>query len=134
MIVYDKNLITTLNKDLEKHFTHLFPITNEMRLSFSGVSRLVMLDRYTQKDISLKTLKVGDLVLTIIKDDPKFPARGIGYIKEIKRDYLFIQIDDEFIGQIGDEHQNGLIKRQKREVEKPLELYYEQIPSLPPLI
>ncbi|MDY0115796.1 MAG: vitamin B12-dependent ribonucleotide reductase [Acholeplasmatales bacterium] len=127
MIVYDKNLITTLNKDLEKHFTHLFPITNEMRLSFSGVSRLVMLDRYTQKDISLKTLKVGDLVLTIIKDDPKFPARGIGYIKEIKHDYLYIQIDDEFIGQIGDEHQNGLIKRQKREVEKPLELYYEQI-------
>ena len=83
-----------------------------------------MLDRYTQKDMALKTLKVGDLVVTVIKHDPKgFPARGIGYVQEILEDEtLFIQIEEEFIGQIGGEHQNGLIKRQYRDIEKPLEI------------
>lgn len=127
MIIYEKNLITNLNKDIRNNFPYLFEITPEMNLSFSGVSRLVMLDRYTQKDITLKTLKVGDLVVTIIKHDPKFPARGLGFVTEIHDDSVFIKVEEEFAGQIGDDHQNGIIKRFKREIEKPLELYYEQI-------
>ncbi|MFA5719670.1 MAG: vitamin B12-dependent ribonucleotide reductase [Acholeplasmataceae bacterium] len=125
---YDKNLIKKLNSDINTHFTHLFPITEDMKLSLSGVSRLVMLDRYTQKDMSLQTLSVGDLVVTIVKHDPKFPARGVGYVTEIiDDDFLHIQIEEEFIGQLGDDHVNGVIKRNRREIEKPLELFYEQI-------
>ncbi len=128
MIKYNKALTEQLNRDIKEYYPHIFPVTDSMHMSFDGVSRLVMLDRYTQKDMALKTLKVGDLVVTVIKHDPKFPARGIGYVQEILEDEtLFIQIEEEFIGQIGGEHQNGLIKRQYRDIEKPLELYYEQI-------
>ena len=128
MIKYSQTLTQQLNRDIKEYYPHIFPVTDSMHMSFDGVSRLVMLDRYTQKDMTLKSLKVGDLVVTVIKHDPKFPARGIGYVQEIlEDDTLMVQIEDEFIGQIGDEHQNGLIKRQYRDIEKPLEIYYEQI-------
>ena len=39
-----------------------------------------MLDRYSQKYKELKTLQVGDTVITAIKPDSRFPARGIGKI------------------------------------------------------
>jgi ribonucleoside-diphosphate reductase alpha chain len=128
MIKYSQTLTQQLNRDIKEYYPHIFPVTDSMHMSFDGVSRLVMLDRYTQKDMTLKSLKVGDLVVTVIKHDPKFPARGIGCVQEIlEDDTLMVQIEDEFIGQIGDEHQNGLIKRQYRDIEKPLEIYYEQI-------
>ena len=128
MVKYPTELKAKLNQDINTHFKHLFPITDDMHMSFSGVSRLVMLDRYTQKDMAMKTLSIGDLVVSIIKHDPKFPARGIGYVIErIDEDTVLIQVEEEFIGQIGDEHENGVIKRNLREIEKPLELYYEQI-------
>ena len=49
MVTYEKRLKEKINKDISLHFKHLFPITPDMKLSLSGVSRLVMLDRYTQK-------------------------------------------------------------------------------------
>lgn len=124
---YDQKLVTKLNEDIKNHYPHLFPITDDMHMRFEGVSRLVMLDRYTQKDMALKTLSIGDLVVSVIKHDPKFPARGIGFVTKIENDKVTIKVDDEFIGQIGDDHDNGHIVRNFRELEKPLELYYEQI-------
>ena len=127
MNVYSKSLTDKINQDIKQFYPHLFPITADMHMAFSGVSRLVMLDRYTQKDLALVTLGVGDLVVAIIKHDPKFPARGIGYITKIEEHHVHIKVEDEFIGQIGDDHIDGVVRREKREVEKPLELYYEQI-------
>ena len=63
-------------------------------MSFSGVSRLVMLDRYTQKDMALVSLSVGDLVVAIIKHDPKFPARGIGFVTKIEDHHVYIKVDE----------------------------------------
>ena len=61
--------------------------------------------------MELKTLAVGDLVVTVVKHDPKFPARGVGYVIELIDDeFLSIQIEEEFIGQLGDDHENGIIK------------------------
>ena len=51
-----------------------------MKITHKGVSRLVMLDRYAFKDTEKKTLKEGDFVVLTIKEDPKFPARGTGFI------------------------------------------------------
>ena len=127
MSLYQESLIKKLNQDITKYYPHLHAITEDMHMSFSGVSRLVMLDRYTQKDLSLVSLAVGDLVVSIIKHDPKFPARGIGYVTKIENQHVYIKVDDEFIGQIGDDHIDGVIKREFREIEKPLEVYYEQI-------
>ena len=72
-----------------------------MKLTFQGVSRLVMLDRYTQKDINYVSLSEGDLVICVTKDDPKFPTRGIGYVKKIEGNVIrktryCISTDDGF--------------------------------------
>lgn len=127
MIKYSTDLIQKINQDIASGFTHLFPITEDMEKTFEGVSRLVMLDRYTQKDLSLRTLSIGDLVITIVKNDPKFPARGIGSVVGIDGDYVRIKVEEEFLANAEDANKEGLITRRMRQIDKPLELYFEQI-------
>ena len=127
MARYSASQIQRLNEDILKNFPHLYPIEDSMSLSLEGVSRLVMIDRYTQKDLTLKTLKVDDLVITIVRHDPKFPSRGIGNVVSIDGDLVTIKVEDEFIGQTEDADASGQIVRTMREVDKPLELFYEQI-------
>lgn len=127
---YDDVLISNLNKDIRKHFPHIFEITKDMKITHKGVGRLVMIDRYSQKDKNLTTLKDGDFIITIVKEDPKFPIRGLGKVTKIlEDDWVEIEIEEEFRNALEDdkEHETGIIKRRTREIEKPLELYYEQI-------
>lgn len=127
MAMYPESLVDNINKDIERHFPHLYPITPEMEKTFEGVSRLVMLDRYTQKDLKLKTLREGDLIITVVRDDPKFPARGVGYVENIDKDILTIKVAPDYLASTEDADENGMIKRSRRQVDKPLELYFEQI-------
>ena len=124
---YNAKSIEKLNNDITSRFGHLFPITDDMEKTFSGVSRLVMLDRYTQKDLSLETLSVGDLVITIVKNDPKFPSRGIGNVLEINGDYVKIKLEEAYRGIAEDVDSEGCVIKSKRIIDKPLELYFEQI-------
>ena len=62
---YTQSTIEKLNADIRHNFHHIFPIEKDFNLTHAGVSRLVMLDRYSQKDRSLKTLGVNDIVVTI---------------------------------------------------------------------
>src|SRR5690625_6421817 len=62
--------ISQLNEDIEL-FRQVHPITNDMKLTHDGVSRLVMLDRYAFKDTEKKTLKKGDFVVLTIKADSR---------------------------------------------------------------
>ena len=127
MVKYSKNVVDNINNDIKGGFPHLFPITKDMNKTFDGVSRLVMLDRYTQKDLTLNTLKKGDLVITIVKNDPKFPARGIGNVVSINGDLVKIKLEDDSLGSAEDADKDGCIERNKRQLDKPLELYFEQI-------
>ena len=127
MYKYNNELIEKINENIRGGFPHLFPITEDMNKTFEGVSRLVMLDRYTQKDLSLKTLEVGDLVITIVKNDPKFPSRGIGYVFSIDNDNISIMLEEDFLGSAEDLNSEGLIVRNIRQIDKPLELFFEQI-------
>lgn len=119
-----------LNKDIEQ-FPQVFPITPEMKIKQSGVSRLVMLDRYTFKDTEKKTLKPGDFVVLTVKSDPKFPARGYGFVTEINWDEnrAKIAVEEEFLGVLDDaeEKKTGIVERSLDTIDKPLEIYYEQI-------
>jgi len=83
---YTISTIESLNKDIERFFSHLYQIDPTMHTIHEGVSRLVMLDRYAQKDINLISLKEEDTVLVVVKDDPKFPARGIGKVIELNKE------------------------------------------------
>ncbi|MCM3762732.1 vitamin B12-dependent ribonucleotide reductase [Alkalihalobacillus oceani] len=121
--------VTRLNEDIAQ-FAQVHPITEDMHITKKGVSRLVMLDRYTFKDTEKKTLKEGDFVVLTVKADPKFPARGYGFVIELDRAHnqAKVLVDEDFRGSLeGEEAESGIVVRSLDTIEKPLELYYEQI-------
>ena len=121
--------VKSLNEDIAQ-FDAVFPITEDMKTTYDGVSQLVMLDRYSYKDTEKKTLKEGDLVILTVKEDPKFPARGIGSVKSINYDKneVEIKVHDDYVSAIEEEQvTDGVIVRSIDSIDKPLEIYYEQI-------
>lgn len=126
---------TTLNKVLLnediKEFPQVFPITSDMTITHKGVSRLVMLDRYAFKDTEKKTLKMGDFVVLTIKSDPSFPARGLGFIQSIDwvKNQADVLIMEDYRGVLEEEsaRESGVITCSLDVMDKPLEVYYEQI-------
>ncbi|CAM3804340.1 vitamin B12-dependent ribonucleotide reductase [Mesobacillus zeae] len=122
--------IENLNKDINL-FPQVHNITSNMKMTHKGVSRLVMLDRYAFKDTEKVTLAKGDFVVLTIKEDPKFPARGLGFILDIdwENKSAFVQVEEEFRGVLDDpeEAKTGIIKKSLDVIEKPLEVFYEQI-------
>ena len=123
-------LVEQLNKDIEK-FPQVHPITPDMQITHKGVSRLVMIDRYSFKDTEKKTLKPGDFVVLTIKEDPKFPARGLGFIQKIddkaKKAEILIEEEYRHVLDSEKERETGIIVRSLDVIEKPLEVFYEQI-------
>ncbi|WP_423799073.1 vitamin B12-dependent ribonucleotide reductase [Neobacillus sp. SAB-20_R2A] len=118
-----------LNEDI-RLFPQVHPVTPDMKITHKGVSRLVMLDRYTFKDTEKITLTNGDFVVLTIKEDPKFPARGLGYIQEIdwEKKKAKVLVEEEFRGVLdGEAAETGVIYSSLDVIEKPLELFYEQI-------
>ena len=109
-------------------FPGIYSITAEMQQQFSGISRLIMLDRYAAKDPTGETLVIGDLVVLTTKPDPQYPARGLGNVIAIQDDIVEIEVEEEFRSALsGEEASTGRVFRPIIEIEKPLELYYEQI-------
>ncbi|MBD8037056.1 vitamin B12-dependent ribonucleotide reductase [Solibacillus sp. A46] len=118
-----------LNQDI-KQFPQVHPITPDMHITHKGVSRLVMIDRYSFKDTEKKTLKAGDFVVLTVKQDPKFPARGLGIIQSIdlEKKSALIEIEEDYRHVLeGEEQTTGIIERSLDIIEKPLEIFYEQI-------
>ncbi|PKR79394.1 ribonucleoside-diphosphate reductase, adenosylcobalamin-dependent [Halalkalibacillus sediminis] len=122
--------IDRLNQDIEE-FPYVHPVTSDMQVTHKGVSRLVMLDRYSFKDTEKRTLKEGDFVVLTIKDDPKFPARGTGFIVSIdkERHKAIVQVEEDYIHVLDkeSERETGKIERSLTVIDKPLEIFYEQI-------
>src|SRR5699024_2046993 len=115
--------IQALNEDI-KQFPQVHPITDDMTITHSGVSRLVMLDRYAFKDTTKTTLKIGDFVILTVKSDPKFPARGTGFITEIDwhKQEAKIEVNEEYQSILdGIEAKSGIITRNLDAIDKPLE-------------
>src|SRR5699024_10567497 len=87
--------------------------------------------RYSFKDTEKRTLKVGDFVVLTIKSDPKFPARGHGYIKSLdwENNKAIVKVSPEFNGVLDDSEEARYmeVERSLDVIEKPLEIYYEQI-------
>lgn len=55
-----------------------------------GLSEKIFLDRYAWKDADTNNTKVGDVVLVLTKDDPKFPAKEVGEV--VARDGRFVSV------------------------------------------
>ncbi|MDQ0158606.1 ribonucleoside-diphosphate reductase alpha chain [Alkalibacillus salilacus] len=120
--------VDQLNEDI-KQFPNVHPVTSDMSTTHKGVSRLVMLDRYAFKDTEKRTIQEGDFVVLTVKDDPKFPARGTGFIYELKGDRATVRVDDDYLHVLDNEEaqETGLIEKTLSAIDKPLEVYYEQI-------
>ncbi|SDO45571.1 vitamin B12-dependent ribonucleotide reductase [Halobacillus aidingensis] len=128
--VHTKIDVERLNADI-RQFPQVHEITESMTITHKGVSRLVMLDRYAFKDTEKLTLAEGDFVVLTVKDDPKFPARGFGFIHSIdwQSHQAIVRVEDEFVNVLEheEERKTGLIKRNLDTIDKPLEVFYEQI-------
>lgn len=126
--LHEHALQTKLNDDIEK-FSVVHPITEDMYRTFEGISQMIMLDRYSHKDTALDTLKVGDLVLLTVQEDPTYPVKGLGVVEGIDalRVDLKIKVLEEYVDSIAEEHDNGIVYRTANQIEKPLELFFEQI-------
>ena len=122
--------VDKLNKDIEK-FPYVYQITEDMHITHKGVSRMVMIDRYSYKDTKKETLTEGDLVVLTVKPDPKYPARGIGYVQSLDWDTneAVILLEEEYRGTLenSEEIESGIVTRSIDVIEKPLEIFYEQI-------
>src|SRR5699024_3766333 len=122
--------VEALNKDI-RLFPQVHPITEDMKITHEGVSRLVMLDRYAFKDTEKKTLKVGDFVVLTVKSDQNFPARGYGTVQSIDlaKHVAKIKVANEFLYVLDDEKEieTKILERSIDAIDKPLEVYYEQI-------
>ncbi|WP_033543080.1 vitamin B12-dependent ribonucleotide reductase [Planococcus sp. CAU13] len=120
----------SLNGDIAQ-FPEVHPITPDMSITHKGVSRLVMIDRYSFKDTEKKTLKAGDFVVLTVKEDPKFPARGLGFIVSVNRaaNQAEVWIEEDYRSAIDNQEalEKGIIVKSLDVIEKPLEVYYEQI-------
>ncbi|PJN50891.1 Ribonucleoside-diphosphate reductase NrdZ [Paenibacillus sp. GM1FR] len=58
--------------------------SNQRSYQLEGLSEKIFLDRYAWKDADSNHAKVGDVVLVLTKDDPKFPTKEVGEIIERK--------------------------------------------------
>src|SRR5690606_11719945 len=121
--------VERLNQDI-KLFPQVHPIEPDMKILHKGVSRLVMLDRYAFKDTEKITLTEGDFVVLTVKDDPKFPARGLGFIKSIdwENKQAEVIVDKDYVNVLDNEEEakTGIVIRSLDVIEKPLEIFYEQ--------
>jgi ribonucleoside-diphosphate reductase alpha chain len=89
-----------------------------------GLQRLVMLDRYSERDNTLTTLKEGDIVVLTVKEDPEYPTQGFGKVTAINGNQITVNVQfPEFIDGVD----LPLVTKHSSNVIKPLETYWEQI-------
>ena len=112
-----------------KNFPQVKQIDDNMSSIRDGVARMIMLERYAFKDVALDTLGVGDLAIVIVKNDPNYPIKGIGVVQEVRKNTVLVHLEEQYQASIPDEEEakTGIVERSKSEVNKPLEVYYEQI-------
>ncbi len=93
------------------------PVTSRTAsISLSPISELVFLDRYAIKDPS-KDLSVGDTVVALVKDDPRFPQREVGTVREISGDTITVEVKST----------GELIRQERKKIDRPLETHPAQM-------
>lgn len=105
------------------------PTPEEELTQFTGLQYVTMLDRYALRDNALETLKVGDTVITTVKQHPKYPTQGYGTVVDLDNDVVVVQVQyPEFVsGDDGESIDLQKFKASKKTTFKPLETYWEQI-------
>ncbi len=138
---YDEKNIQQLNKSIKKNFQKKVHIIKPHYFrSFNGVARLVMLDRYSQKDGNLITIQPNDIVLITLNTSSRFPTKIVARVKKrVGKDKMLVVIEKEYqktIEQFSSKSEANGLKKGNKENEfitknsnltKPLEIFFEQI-------
>ncbi|WP_434751803.1 adenosylcobalamin-dependent ribonucleoside-diphosphate reductase [Paenibacillus amylolyticus] len=69
----------------------------ENKHKLQGLSEKIFLDRYAWKDADPNHAKVGDIVLVLTKDDPKFPMKEVGQIVERQGQHVKVRTRSDVI-------------------------------------
>lgn len=77
----------------------------------TGISELIFLDRYAQKDPERRIQK-GDTVVALVKDDPQFPQKGVGVVEKVDGENITVRLKDT----------GEVIVQHISKMEKPIEL------------
>lgn len=85
-------------------------------LKLSPISELVFLDRYAIKDPT-KDLQVGDTVVALVKDDPRFPQREVCIVRAIAGDQITLEVKSS----------GEIIEQERKKIDKPLEVHPSQM-------
>src|SRR5699024_12704827 len=78
-----------------------------------------------------ETIFEGYLGVVTVKSDPKYREGRRGYVQKLKwnKNEARNLLEEEYRGSLGDQEEieTGLITRKIDAIEKPLEIFYEQI-------
>lgn len=124
MSAMTKNYTETLKGPEYKKFPFIVnpnTIPKENLTELDGYQRLIMLDRYSQRDSKLETIRKGDVVVAVLKDDPKYPTMGYGKVVRFNKKENFVEIKVDFPADY------DVVRKPLEKVSKPLEIYWEQI-------
>lgn len=126
-MTYSEQLVTGLNQAIKKHFNHITSIKKSFKQTLSGISRLVMLDRYSQKDKNLISLEIGNLVLVSFKGQQNFQIKVVCRVVEIKKYRVVVQAEPEYVHSISQDFliagTSDLMSVAHEFIAKPLELF-----------
>jgi ribonucleoside-diphosphate reductase alpha chain len=89
--------------------------------AFKDLGLIIFLDRYSLKS-KRDQIEVGDLVITITKEDPKYPKKDIGIVKDIVNNKLHLHM---ITGVYADQYYNYEFIQDQSKSEKPLESVFD---------
>jgi len=85
--------------------------------TFDELGRSIFLDRYSVKDKRDST-QIGDLVIVVTKEDPRFPKKELGIVKSISGDVLTLHM---VTGVYADQSNNYEFKQSIWKCDRPVE-------------
>lgn len=85
--------------------------------NFKDLGFIIFLDRYSVKT-KREEIEIGDLVVTITKEDLKYPKKDVGIVKNIENNKLTLHM---ITGVYADNHFNFQFSQDKSKCEKPQE-------------
>jgi ribonucleoside-diphosphate reductase alpha chain len=80
IVLYNVNYILDIVLDVDLYSREVMVLKTAESKKLGGLSEKIFLDRYAMKNADTSLTKVGDTVLVLTKDDPKFPAKEVGEV------------------------------------------------------
>ncbi len=119
-IIEDKEIVKKLKESKVSLSKQAINVLNNSDI-FKDLGLIIFLDRYSLKS-KRDQIEVGDLVITITKEDPKYPKKDIGIVKDIVNNKLHLHM---ITGVYADQYYNYEFIQDQSKSEKPSESVFD---------